>query len=223
MALSGGDFFQRSRALLVVRAAFLKHWHISFQNAAQKRWFCGALCRLREKPDSWRSFSESSDLECQARKSVWPHATPRARVRFIWIEERTRACHVPARRTRGGRNLRVRNHKITCNVVGQACLRVVCSRFRGWLSGSTRGAFPIWRRNTAAARFCSCTSFSCSPFGLALPLLETSLGSQDGRELYIGAFKAFGRKKYAFIGIFMSAVPFIIVRYYCVIGGFGVT
>ena len=60
MALSGGDFFQRSRALLVVRA--LKHWHISFQNAAQKRWFCGALCRLREKPDSWRVFPKA-DLE----------------------------------------------------------------------------------------------------------------------------------------------------------------
>mgnify|MGYP002517672968 CR=1 FL=1 len=53
--------------------------------------------------------------------------------------------------------------------------------------------------------------------GLALLLLETSLGRKTGQSS-IGAFKAFG-KKYAFIGIFMSAVPFIIVPYYCVIGG----
>ena len=53
--------------------------------------------------------------------------------------------------------------------------------------------------------------------GLALLLLETSLGRKTGQSC-IGAFKAFG-KKYAFIGIFMSAVPFIIVPYYCVIGG----
>ena len=53
--------------------------------------------------------------------------------------------------------------------------------------------------------------------GLALLLLETSLGRKTGQSS-IGAFKSFG-KKYAFIGIFMSAVPFIIVPYYCVIGG----
>lgn len=53
--------------------------------------------------------------------------------------------------------------------------------------------------------------------GLALLLLETALGRKTGQSS-IGAFKAFG-KKYAFIGILMSAVPFIIVPYYCVIGG----
>ncbi len=53
--------------------------------------------------------------------------------------------------------------------------------------------------------------------GLALLLLETALGRKTGQSS-IGAFRAFG-KKYAFIGIFMSAVPFIIVPYYCVIGG----
>ena len=53
--------------------------------------------------------------------------------------------------------------------------------------------------------------------GLSLLLLETALGRKTGQSS-IGAFKAFG-KKYAFIGIFMSAVPFIIVPYYCVIGG----
>ena len=53
--------------------------------------------------------------------------------------------------------------------------------------------------------------------GLALLLLETALGRKT-QQSSIGAFKSFG-KKYAFIGIFMSAVPFIIVPYYCVIGG----
>ena len=53
--------------------------------------------------------------------------------------------------------------------------------------------------------------------GIALLLLETALGRHT-RQSAIGAFKAFG-KKYAFIGIFTSAVPFIIVPYYCVIGG----
>lgn len=53
--------------------------------------------------------------------------------------------------------------------------------------------------------------------GIALLLLETALGRYT-RQSAIGAFKSFG-KKYAFIGIFTSAVPFIIVPYYCVIGG----
>lgn len=53
--------------------------------------------------------------------------------------------------------------------------------------------------------------------GLALLLLETALGRKTGQSS-IGAFKAFG-KKYTFIGVFMSAIPFIIVPYYCVIGG----
>lgn len=53
--------------------------------------------------------------------------------------------------------------------------------------------------------------------GIALLLLETSLGRKTGQSS-IGAFKMYG-KKYAFIGILMSAVPFIIVPYYCVIGG----
>lgn len=53
--------------------------------------------------------------------------------------------------------------------------------------------------------------------GISLLLLETALGRKTGQSA-IGAFKAFG-KKYAFIGFLMSAVPFIIVPYYCVIGG----
>ena len=54
-------------------------------------------------------------------------------------------------------------------------------------------------------------------FGVSLLLLETALGRQTGQSA-IGAFKQFG-KKYAFIGVLASTVPFIITPYYCIIGG----
>ena len=54
-------------------------------------------------------------------------------------------------------------------------------------------------------------------FGVSLLLLETALGRKTGLSA-IGAFKSFG-KKYAFIGILTSIIPFIIVPYYCIIGG----
>lgn len=54
-------------------------------------------------------------------------------------------------------------------------------------------------------------------FGVSLLLLETALGRKTGLSA-IGAFKSFG-KKYAFIGVLTSAIPFIIVPYYCIIGG----
>ena len=54
-------------------------------------------------------------------------------------------------------------------------------------------------------------------FGASLLLLETALGRKTGLSA-IGAFKSFG-KKYAFIGVLTSAIPFIIVPYYCIIGG----
>lgn len=53
--------------------------------------------------------------------------------------------------------------------------------------------------------------------GIALLLLENALGRKTGQSS-IGAFRAFG-KKYMFIGVIMSAVPFIIGPYYNVIGG----
>ncbi|MBQ3105868.1 MAG: sodium-dependent transporter [Eggerthellaceae bacterium] len=53
--------------------------------------------------------------------------------------------------------------------------------------------------------------------GISLLLLETALGRRTGQSA-IGAFKSFG-KKYAFIGILTSLIPFIIVPYYCIIGG----
>lgn len=54
-------------------------------------------------------------------------------------------------------------------------------------------------------------------FGFALMMAETALGRKTGQSA-IGAFKSFG-KKYAFIGILASAVPFIITPYYSLIGG----
>lgn len=53
--------------------------------------------------------------------------------------------------------------------------------------------------------------------GVSLLLLEHTLGRKTGLSA-IGAFKSFG-KQYSFIGVLASAVPFIIVPYYCVIGG----
>lgn len=53
--------------------------------------------------------------------------------------------------------------------------------------------------------------------GISLLLLENALGRKT-KQSAIGAFGSFG-KKFTFIGIFTSFVPFIIVPYYCVIGG----
>ena len=54
-------------------------------------------------------------------------------------------------------------------------------------------------------------------FGVTLLLLECALGRRTGLSA-IGAFRHFG-KKFAFIGVLASAVPFIIAPYYSIIGG----
>lgn len=54
-------------------------------------------------------------------------------------------------------------------------------------------------------------------FGFALMMGETALGRITGQSA-IGAFSYFGRK-YRFIGVLASLVPFIITPYYCIIGG----
>lgn len=54
-------------------------------------------------------------------------------------------------------------------------------------------------------------------FGFSLMIAETALGRITGQSA-IGAFRHFGRK-FVFIGILASIVPFIITPYYCVIGG----
>lgn len=54
-------------------------------------------------------------------------------------------------------------------------------------------------------------------FGLSLLLLESALG-RTTRKSAIGAYSHFG-KKFLWIGILVSLVPFIITPYYCIIGG----
>ena len=54
-------------------------------------------------------------------------------------------------------------------------------------------------------------------FGFALMMLEVAIGRKTGQSA-IGAFRTLS-KKYAFIGFFTSVIPFVIVPYYCVIGG----
>lgn len=89
-------------------------------------------------------------------------------------------------------------------------------------AASAVGLGSMWRFPYLAAKYGGGTFlFTYLVFvftiGISLLLLETALGRKTGQSA-IGAFKAFG-KKYAFIGIFTSAVPFLIVPYYCVIGG----
>lgn len=54
-------------------------------------------------------------------------------------------------------------------------------------------------------------------FGLSLLLLESALG-RTTRKSAIGAYSHFG-KKFLWIGVPVSLVPFIITPYYCIIGG----
>ena len=54
-------------------------------------------------------------------------------------------------------------------------------------------------------------------FGISLLLIETALGRKT-RLSTIGAYKVYGRK-FAFIGVLASLVPFLITPYYCIIGG----
>lgn len=89
-------------------------------------------------------------------------------------------------------------------------------------AASAVGLGSMWRFPYLAAKYGGGTFLMVYlifvfTIGIALLLLETALGRKTGQSS-IGAFKMFG-KKYAFIGVLMSAVPFIIVPYYCVIGG----
>lgn len=54
-------------------------------------------------------------------------------------------------------------------------------------------------------------------FGVSLMILEIAIGRKTGLSA-LEAFKQFG-KKFAFIGVLVSAIPFIITPYYCIIGG----
>lgn len=89
-------------------------------------------------------------------------------------------------------------------------------------AASAVGLGNIWRFPYLAAKYGGGTFLLVYvvlllTFGVSLLILETALGRKTGLSA-IAAFKSYG-KKYAFIGILASAVPFIITCYYCIIGG----
>lgn len=89
-------------------------------------------------------------------------------------------------------------------------------------AASAVGLGNLWRFPYLAAKYGGGTfliTYLCLvfTFGISLLLVELALGRKTGLSA-IGAFKAFG-KKYAFIGVFASLIPFLITPYYCVIGG----
>ncbi len=89
-------------------------------------------------------------------------------------------------------------------------------------AASAVGLGNLWRFPYLAAKYGGGTFLLtyillAFTFGASMLLLETAIGRRTGLSA-IGAFKAFGRK-YAFIGVLTSAIPFIIVPYYCIIGG----
>ncbi len=89
-------------------------------------------------------------------------------------------------------------------------------------AASAVGLGSMWRFPYLAARygggmFLLTYLFFTFTIGLALLLLETALGRHT-KQSSIGAFRAFG-KKYSAIGVFVASIPFVIVPYYCVIGG----
>lgn len=89
-------------------------------------------------------------------------------------------------------------------------------------AASAVGLGNVWRFPYLAAKYGGGTFLLVYivllfTFGVSLLLLETALGRKTGLSA-IAAFKSYG-KKYAFIGVLASAVPFIITCYYCVIGG----
>lgn len=89
-------------------------------------------------------------------------------------------------------------------------------------AGSAVGLGNMWRFPYLAAKYGGGTFIVvyiilAFTFGVSMLLLETSLGRKTGLSV-IGAFRHYG-KKYTFIGVLASIVPFIITPYYCIIGG----
>ena len=89
-------------------------------------------------------------------------------------------------------------------------------------AASAVGLGNLWRFPYLAAKFGGGTFIFtyfilAFTFGVSLLLLEITLGRKT-RLSAIGAFSAYG-KKFAFIGVLASLVPFIITPSYCIIGG----
>ena len=89
-------------------------------------------------------------------------------------------------------------------------------------AASAVGLGNLWRFPTLATKYGGgmfiLTYFVLAfTFGVSLLLLETALGRRT-KQSVIGAYSAF-RSKWKFAGVLAAAVPFIIVPYYCIIGG----
>ena len=89
-------------------------------------------------------------------------------------------------------------------------------------AASAVGLGNLWRFPTLAAKYGGgmfiLTYFILAfTFGISLLLLETALGRRT-KQSVIGAYSTFS-KKWKFVGILATAVPFIITPYYCIIGG----
>ena len=89
-------------------------------------------------------------------------------------------------------------------------------------AASAVGLGNLWRFPTLAAKYGGgmfiLTYFLLAfTFGISLLLLETALGRRT-KQSVIGAYSTFS-KRWKFVGILATAVPFIITPYYCIIGG----
>ena len=89
-------------------------------------------------------------------------------------------------------------------------------------AASAVGLGNLWRFPTLAAKYGGgmfiLTYFVLAfTFGISLLLLETALGRKT-KQSVIGAYSALD-KRWKFVGVLAAAVPFIIVPYYCIIGG----
>ena len=89
-------------------------------------------------------------------------------------------------------------------------------------AGSAVGLGNLWRFPYLAAQhgggtFLLVYLILAVTFGFALMIAEIAIGRKTGLSA-IGAFKALD-KRFGFLGVLASAVPIIILPYYCVIGG----
>ena len=89
-------------------------------------------------------------------------------------------------------------------------------------AGSAVGLGNLWRFHYLAAKygggiFILVYLLLTVTFGFTLMITEVSLGRKTGLSA-IGAFKKLD-KRFGFVGYLASVVPFIILPYYCVIGG----
>lgn len=89
-------------------------------------------------------------------------------------------------------------------------------------AGSAVGLGNIWRFPYLAARygggiFLLVYLVLAVTFGFALMTMEIAIGRKTGQSA-MAAFRTLNRK-YAFLGYLISAVPYFILPYYCVVGG----